>query len=410
MRLVTEWLRDFDTTDNDEVLAFAADNDGNIYMTGYSEDIMIAAAQLEFMGANGDMTLKKGVPHMGDQPEDLPAGLGQTTVWLLKFNSSGALVWRKELGTETAELSLKLATDRDGDVILARVSENEPATLTKFGARGNTLWSVEIQDAPSVIIDVATDSEKHILVALSNNDGPWITRYDGQSNAIHSIDDPGQITLLAVDDEDNLLIAGQGPTGVFVGKLRPSTTGADELWRRQLDVGEGEVVNAITTDTDGSVYLAGVIDNAVGGHELETSMDAWLSKYSRDGHQMWFQALTASNSEDVATTVTVDRGGYIYVAGHTTGVMVQGYSAGDQDIWLAKYLPDGSELWLSQRAITDSDSCVGLALDTQGFLYIAGVTVPQGAFPSDGWVARLREEPETPGELWSLIRANGLSL
>ena len=414
MKIIQEWLRDFNTNDNDNILAFAADTEGNVYVTGYSQVAMIGAAQLENLTETVTTLIRKGVPTLRPKKEslELPSAdgkLGETQVWLMKFTSSGAMAWKKELELGTKTLTLSLAVDADGDVLLASRSDDHPAMLIKYGSRGNKRWSVELDPQPLALLDMTTDSEKNIYLAASRGTDDaiinYILRFDSSSNPLGVIDNAGAVDVVGVDTDDKLVVAGRAPWGVFVGKLDIHNPEAKEVWRRQLEAGETEVVTAIATDASSNIYVVGVIDDEISSPEVESGTDAWLAKYSRDGQRQWFKRLTQSVGNDHASGLVIDDGGYIYVAGHTNAEIVAGQRGGEQDVWIGKYMPDGSNLWIQQHAVTDDDTCHGVALDQAGNLYLAGTTEPQGAFPNDGWISRLREEPETPMELWALMRA-----
>ena len=191
---------------------------------------------------------------------------------------------------------------------------------------------------------------------------------------------------------------------MFIGKLETVGRSAREIWRRQLDMGDNEAVVTVNTDAMGNIYVTGTIDDEFANSEIEDNADVWLARYNADGGRQWYQLITNTIGEDAVADVVIDPGGYIYVAGHTKGEVASAVE-GEQDLWVAKYLPDCSELWRQQHAVTDEDRCFGLSLDGKGNIYLAGTTEPQGAVPNDAWVSRLREEPATPAEVWALMRA-----
>ncbi|MEO0565283.1 MAG: SBBP repeat-containing protein, partial [Chloroflexota bacterium] len=382
MRIIQEWLRDFNTTDNDEVLAFAADKDGNVYVTGYSEAVMVSAAQVDQMeiGEAVSSLLKRGIPPVRNSDElgGVANGKrGTSNIWLMKYAASGALEWKKELSLGVDGLWLRLEVDNDGDVILASRSDDQAPSLAKYGSRGNKRWSIEMDPAPNVLADIATDSEKNIYVAANKGADDaiayFVAQYDSNGKMLNLIENAGAVDVISIDSEDNIVVSGEAPWGVFVGKMAPTLNGdIEEVWRRQLDAGHGEKVTAIDTDDSSSIYVTGVIDDENLSPEVEETRDVWLAKYSRDGQRQWYKRTTQSVAEDVSAALVVDDGGYVYVAGHTTGELVPGGTVGERDIWIAKYMPDGSELWRYQHGITDDDYCYGLALDAKGNIYIAG--------------------------------------
>ena len=410
MRLIQDWLRDLNTDGNDAILAFAADPHGNLYIAGYTVHVMFSAAQLEDLTSPDHNTSRKDALAVREPAElgiDLATGTPlNSEAWLMCYAPDGQRAWCHTLDTGTDGLTMNLAVDKDGDVLLAAHSDDTNANLTKYGKRGNKLWSVPLQTPNDNLLSMTIDSAKNIYVVATDddNDNHTVHRFGSNGKSQGKIDNVGDVAVVTTDREDSLVIGGGTPSGVFVGKLQVEGRGIREIWRRQLDAGDNEIITDVVTDAHGNIYIAGTIDDEIANSEIEQNADVWLARYNSDGGRQWYQLLTNTTGEDSVASVLVDPGGYIYVAGHTTGEVASTVD-GEQDIWVAKYLPDGTELWRDQRAVTDEDRCYGLGLDEKGNVYLAGVTDPQGALPNDVWVSRLREEPQTPAEVWALMRA-----
>jgi hypothetical protein len=410
MRLIQDWLRDLNTDGNDTILAFAADRDGNLFVAGYTEHVMVSAGQMELLASPDQTTSRKDTVDVRDPAElGIDPATGEplhSEAWLMCYRPDGQRSWCHTLATRIDGLSMALTADRDGDLLLAARSDDMDANLTKYGARGNKLWSLPLQTPNDNLLSVATDGNKNTYLVATDTDGDnhTIHCFGSNSKLLGKITNVGDVSVVAVDRQDSLIIAGRAPRGVFVGKLQAGGQGIREAWRRQLDMGDNEAVTAVNTDAMGNIYLTGTIDDEFANSEIDENADVWLARYNADGGRQWYQLITNTTGEDAVADVMVDPGGYIYVAGHTKGEVASAVN-GEQDLWVAKYLPDSTELWRQQHAITDEDRCFGLALDGKGNIYLAGITEPQGALPNDAWVARLREEPATPAEVWALMRA-----
>src|SRR5262249_19661435 len=114
-------------------------------------------------------------------------------------------------------------------------------------------------------------------------------------------------------------------------------------------------VTGVAIDADNSVVVAGSYAGGIdfGGTVLTSPTDggdAFVAKYSWDGHLVWARGLGAHASA-WATSVAIDSAGQIYIAGNfVTGTLVFGsdsYTEADQDddAYLAAFDPSGSLVW-----------------------------------------------------------------
>lgn len=83
------WTRQLDTSSSDESRGVATDSIGNVYISGYTDGSLGGANQ----GAND--------------------------AWVAKYNSAGALVWQKQLGTSAGDYSKGVATDSNSNVYIS---------------------------------------------------------------------------------------------------------------------------------------------------------------------------------------------------------------------------------------------------------------------------------------------------
>lgn len=174
---------------------------------------------------------------------------GGTDIFIRRFDRSGKLLWRKQLGTTKLDQAAGVATDKVGNVYVGMNTIESPydlrwhgATLYKFSASGNLLWtrdpSPELEGMSAVRNDAAGNvyifaasldwesSNTSVLVEMSyspngslrmshgentsygivNSFGPAVVDANGSSFYIeHGHDDGTSISMLAVDSSGNLL-------------------------------------------------------------------------------------------------------------------------------------------------------------------------------------------------------------
>jgi len=164
---------------------------------------------------------------------------------------------------------------------------------------------------------------------------------------------------------------------------RYDTTG-NLVW---VTLGGGDLLdqaNDIVTDASGVSYVAGAIQTnslhptAQFGDVILTGKgdyDWLLVKYDAAGNVVWAKN-GGSTAGDIAYGVGLDATGNVYVTGHFSGTMtvdgVTVMSSGLFDIFLAKYTPAGTLLWLKRAGGTGSDIPHGLVVDGLGNVAIVG--------------------------------------
>ena len=159
-------------------------------------------------------------------------------------------------------------------------------------------------------------------------------------------------------------------------------------------------------DTNGNVYLAGETFGALLGQiSAGPTDDAFLRKYSPGGDEVWTRQFGTPES-DSALGVAVDGEGNVYVAGGTGSFLPGQVSAGRDDAFLRKYAPAGTELWTRQFGYPDSsDEADSVAVDAEGNVYVVDSTdsTPEGKMDHAERKTFLRKYDSAGRELWSRL-------
>ncbi len=132
-----------------------------------------------------------------------------------------------------------------------------------------------------------------------------------------------------------------------------------------IELSQG-VASAISVDTAGNVYIAGE--------------SYFLSRLDGYGNDIWTVRWGNQSSEAEITDIQADRIGNVYVLGIFTSPVDfdPGESTcllepqGDHDIFISRFNENGQFIWASAFTGVGEETPVGLALDSLGALYIAG--------------------------------------
>jgi uncharacterized protein (TIGR03437 family) len=180
----------------------------------------------------------------------------------------------------------------------------------------------------------------------------------------------------------------------------------------------------IAVDGEGAAYITGRTDSAdfPGPSPIQpvrgTLMDAFVLKINPAGDAVIFGTWIGGNSTDIASTISVDMGGNVYIAGSTNSTNfplqnpLQPSIGGLTDAFALKIDSSGSVLLYSTYiGGTGIDAAGALAVDGNGNVYLTGST-DSGDLPVENAFQPVKSgsgahASDNGGESWSEI-GNGL--
>ena len=125
-------------------------------------------------------------------------------------------------------------------------------------------------------------------------------------------------------------------------------------WTRLLGTRFTAEGTALTTGTDGSIYIAGYAGGDLEDQKNSGNYDAFISKYNPDGNKIWSKLL-GTPSSDSAYALTTGTDGSIYIAGSTFGDLENQINSGERDAFISKLKTDGTKVWTSLLGSPDYD-------------------------------------------------------
>lgn len=215
-------------------------------------------------------------------------------------------------------------------------------------------------------------------------------------------------------------VPNYGPQDGFVCKFNPS--GSAVVFCTYFGTTDQDIIRDIDLDPQGNVYLAsstGVSFPAslgwfTGSYQptKNAGTDGVVAKLSADGSTvLWATYIGGSGTENAQPSIRVDGSGnvwYLSVTNSTDMPLVnptQSHNGGGQDLYLAKFSPDGKQLLFGTYlggGATDGSETHNLAINrTTGDVYVGSTTASSdiattagalqpnfGGGPTDGIVAR----------------------
>jgi PKD repeat protein len=431
------WGTYFGGKNSDGASSSAIDNKGNIYISGFTETDTGLATSGAFQ------TRKIGL---------------SDDAFIAKFSTSGKRIWSTYFGYQG--YSNGICTDKNGNVAIIGecvVTDSRfykyiassgayqtnygggatDAFIAKFSSSGNRLWStfwggegqeygngITADSAGNLItIGYAVDtSSKYDVLATSGayqtivkgQVDAFISKFSASGNPLWSTYFGGYSTdegkAITTDRSSNVYVTGSSSSDGFIAKF--SSAGAFR-WNYAFG-GSGEVGNAITLDTIGSILTTGVTASTAsiatkGAYQtnLGGGYDAFVLRLSPTGKRIW-GTYYGGNSNEIGYGIAIDSSKYVYIGGTTSsssGISTSGAFqtalSGVQDVFLAKfnYLPDNdagiASISYPQKTICPGKGGVTLNLKNYGIREIDTVYVKytvNGVKSSYMWTGKLKPD------------------
>jgi len=205
----------------------------------------------------------------------------------------------------------------------------------------------------------------------TNNDMGQGVVVDASGNAFITGRIQGTVTF------GSITLTSQGSYDVFVAKL--DTNGAWQ-WAVRAGGTDDDEGWDVAVDASGNVFITGWLKGTVwfGGIMLvsQGNYDVFVAKLNTNGTWQW--AVRAGGTElDEGWGVAVDASGNAYITGGFHGTATFGsttlISEGSRDVFVAKLNTNGAWQWAVRAGGTDIDDGTGVAVDTDGNVYITGL-------------------------------------
>lgn len=244
------WSQRLGGTGDQHAMSLAIDPLGNLYLGGYF------AGQVNF----------------GD---GIVTSMGLNDMFLAKFSSSGALIWRARRGDAQDQKLQSVATDSFGNVLFAG---SFSGTLSLVGA------------------DLVSAGGSDMFIAQYNSTGAynWGKRFGDAADQM--------VTSMTVDPSDNVLMLGDFAGTLNFGAGNVNSVGATDIilakfnvsgafqWDRQYGTASPALSRSVATDATGNIFIAGIFLCCIdfgGGPLLENGggYDIFVAKLAPAGNR-----------------------------------------------------------------------------------------------------------------------------
>jgi hypothetical protein len=378
-----EWIRQFGTIGFDGSYSVAADGSGNAYVTG---------------STTGDI----GGPNAGNRD-----------VFVRKYDSTGGLLWSRQFGTSFNDEGLAMAVDKLGNVyisgftggsLVSSGNGSDDAFLSKLNSSGSILWTRQVgSHAGDSSWNVAADGLGSVFI-VGQTFGNMADFNRGLQDAfVSKFDDAGNLAWtrqFGTSSYDTCLgVAGDGQGGVYVSGKLNNTFGylsrldasGTEVWQKILDPNYSDS-SGVAVDNAGGVYVLG----STGGWPQESTFNVFLTKYNSAGLLQWREDF-GSSAADYAFDMALDASGRIYISGETKGDL-GGLNAGSYDVFVSSFETTGEFRWTRQFGTATDEGSRGLSADGLGNVFLSGYATSKfgeiHAGSTDAYLIKIADVPE----------------
>jgi hypothetical protein len=311
-------------------------------------------------------------------PDDIDSAAGQGgTAGAGGSGTAGApeLAWAKAFGSGETDRGQRIGLTDDGTIVVAGIiggrvdfgggpvgnAGTQQLFVTRLDPAGEHVSSVASNGTASLELGgVGVDAAGTTVLAASFSKGSVSLAPEGD---VHSADPDGL---------EDIMVAKLTADGTVVWSRSFSAPGVQRLTALATSGGDGGIV--VVGSLRGSLVLGGTTLIAEGGD------DVLVARLRSDGTPDW-AARYGDGGSQVATAVTVDDAGAIWVAGTFSGSLDFGVSklesASNADLFLAKLSPDGTPELAARHGEGGAHQVGALAASADGPVMVgsfAGIT------------------------------------
>ncbi len=337
-----QWVQSAGGADKDSVRSIAVDGEGNVYISGsYKSSATFNATTV--------------------------TSLGDTDIFLAKYNAGGTLQWVKSAGGTGSDAGSGLAIDGSnkiylvgsytGNATFGALSKTAAGLsdifLAKYDVDGTALW---VESAGG------TNDDFGQAITLDSSGKIHITGYfKGSANF-------GSFNKIADASYFDVFVAEYDPVGL--------------TWNSAESAGgiNHEYSQSIAVDLSGNIYVTGsFLGTFVFGSDSKTVAgsleDTFTIKFNSSGTPQWINSIGGTGFES-GRGVVIDNSGNVLVAGFYswtgTSFGINKVSFGLDDAYVVSYTPNGDLTGMKVMGWTGNDMARSIAKDSKGNIYVTG--------------------------------------
>lgn len=308
---------------------------------------------------------------------------GSSDIFVVKYNTSGNIVWAKSAGGTNFDKGQSISVDGSGNVYIVGIYYSPTisfGTHTLTNANGADIFIVKYDSSGNVVWAKSaggTDYDEVNSISTDGNGNVYLTGTFGDHSLVTI--SFGSVSLTNTGGWLDIYLAKYDTAGNIVWAKSAGGVGADHGY-------------TVTADLNGNTYLTGAFGGYASaspisfGNTVLTNVggyDVFVTKYDGSGSVIW--ATSAGGIyDDAGNSITIDANGNSYITGSfdspnivfgsttLTNAGTTGTSDYNSDILIAKYDSSGNVLWAKTNGGTFYDYGKSITVDASGNSYVIG--------------------------------------
>lgn len=395
----------------------AVDAAGNVYMTGVANTVRLLGGPVQTQtayltvkySASGQkqwevsrpfrpiaLTVVRPVLAVDAAGNVYVSGNDFNNYFTVKYSPSGQQLWVTAFESQSISIPTDIAVDAAGYVyvtgssglgsgsgyVTAKYNPNDPSGRAFWRSRydgpansNNRPTNVALDAAGNVVVSGSStigSNSDYVTVKYAGTSGSqlWVAHYTGTTST-----SAAEVAALTLDAAGHAYVTGRTTTetnGYDYLTIKYDGTSGQQQWAASYNgaASRHDEASDVSVDATGNVYVTGASYNSEGTRDYATL------KYDANGQQQWEVRYNGpANRDDYATALAVDAAGSLYVTGSSTG------SGRSTDYTTLKYDASGQQLWEARYngSGNGADQATHIALTPDGNIYVAGVSIGNGA-------------------------------
>ncbi len=372
------------------VATFAKQVGGTGWDSGNSVDYLNDGSILVTGAFEGTVIFGQG------EPNQTPLiSVGQSDVFIAKYNADGSLVWAKRAGGTLTEGNGEIDTFSDGSSVV----------MGEF--QGTVIFGQGEPNQTSLI----SAGQNDVFIAKYNADGSlaWAKRAGGTNNeysgGVGALLDGGSIitgsgfsssVTFGQGESNQTTLNSSGNSEIFIAKYNADGSLA---WAKRAGGNSADRAEEIAVFSDGSSIIGGIFYSIAtfgqgeANQTLLTSTggaDIFIAKYNSNGNLVWARKDGNYTMDQEIWDITKQNDGGVVVVGWYEGIPTFGQgepnqttltsAAGSYSGFIARYNADNTLAWAKRVVDSDFDGAYVVSSFNDGSVVVGGEFNATGVF------------------------------
>jgi hypothetical protein len=331
---------------NDYPNALGIDSSGNIYVAGWMDNLIGSISFRDY----------------------------ETDIFLLKYDSFGAQQWNRTYQISERDICNDLILDNQDNVYLVGYTsfDGHALLLLKYNSSGHLLWNMTWgRHYEGISIKIGSFNNIFVSGNMVNKNDIFLQKYDTSGNLLWNrtweTPERDKGVSMDLDSSNNVYIGGTtNVSGIKDVILVKYNSLGEFQWNLTRKTPKDDCCKDIVVDSLDNVYILGKIYGTTSDNEI------WLLKYDNSGNWLWNVTWGEWGQSSSGRGLALDDSDNIYITGSI-------HVSGGNEVLVLKYDSTGDLKWNYTQGVRDYGRGKAIKIDSSENIYICGETINIGS-------------------------------